>query len=129
MVHRRQGAVRSVPGVSAPQSAVLHQLGRASFAIQRPGENAGRHEAAASSIDDGCLLKRAEGQLVQIALHEAARIASIFFVSKQRIFDFFFLLLWGAPALEIETSGDAVIELYCSFSRRPRRRRRPLRDV
>jgi hypothetical protein len=75
MVHRRQGAVRSVPGVSAPQSAVLHQLGRASFAIQRPGENAGRHEAAASSIDDGCLPKRAEGQLVQIAMHEAARIA------------------------------------------------------
>ena len=97
MVHRRQGAVRSVPGVSAPQSAVLHQLGRASFAIQRPGENAGRHEAAASSIDDGCLLNRAEGQLVQIALHEAALNCTHLFRQQKKDFRFLFLLLWGTP--------------------------------
>jgi hypothetical protein len=59
---------------------VLHQLGRgprANFAIQRPEENAGRHEAVPSIIiiiiiEDGGLLKRAEGQLVQ-SMHEAAR--------------------------------------------------------
>jgi hypothetical protein len=60
MVDRCYGAVRSVSGVSVPQSAVLHQLGRgprANFAIQRPEENAGRHEAVPSIIIDEGLLK------------------------------------------------------------------------
>ena len=59
-VQRCYVAVRSVPGGAVPQCGVLHQLGRgprANFAIQRPEENAGRHEAVPSIIIDGGLLQ------------------------------------------------------------------------